>query len=78
MDGYGWDFGDGSGSTTQNPTHIYDQSGVYTVTLTTTGPGGSDSVTKVGYIQVWELQSGQEVFGLGTNWMTRATERYDI
>jgi PKD repeat protein len=70
VDGYSWDFGDGAGSTTQNPAHIYDQSGVYTVTLTTTGPGGSDSEIKVSYIQVWELQSGQEVFGLGTNWMT--------
>lgn len=29
-----WDFGDGSVSTLQHPTHIYTQPGVYTITLT--------------------------------------------
>ena len=31
-----WDFGDGTTSTEQNPTHRYEQGGVYTVTLTVT------------------------------------------
>ncbi len=31
-----WDFGDGSTSTQQNPTHIYTKPGIYTVTLTVT------------------------------------------
>ncbi|HPG12159.1 MAG TPA: PKD domain-containing protein, partial [Chitinophagaceae bacterium] len=30
---WNWDFGDGSTSTTQNPTHIYASTGSYTVTL---------------------------------------------
>jgi PKD repeat protein len=40
---YAWDFGDGTTSTEQNPTHVYAQSGTYTVNLTVTGPGGSNS-----------------------------------
>jgi PKD repeat protein len=68
VDNHTWDFGDGTGSTAQNPAHTYNVSGIYTVTLTTLGPGGFDTETKPSYIEVWELQSGQEVFGLGTNW----------
>ncbi len=39
-----WDFGDGSAhSSTQNPSHTYNNAGDYTVTLTVKGSGGSDS-----------------------------------
>ena len=40
-----WDFGDGSTTTQQNPTHTYDDPGTYTVSLTVTGAGGSDTKT---------------------------------
>lgn len=40
-----WDFGDGSTSSAQNPGHIYTVPGIYTVTLTVTGPGGTDTIT---------------------------------
>jgi PKD repeat protein len=43
--GWTWDFGDGSTSTEQSPTHTYAAGGTYNVTLTTTGPGGSNSIT---------------------------------
>lgn len=44
--GYTWDFGDGSAvSHDENPTHIYEEPGVYTVTLTVAGPGGTDTET---------------------------------
>ncbi|WP_298666605.1 PKD domain-containing protein, partial [uncultured Methanofollis sp.] len=51
-----WDFGDGAKSVEQNPTHVYENTGDYTVTLTVTnivgrdGDGGpvlgTDTVTK--------------------------------
>jgi hypothetical protein len=47
-----WDFGDGGTSTDQNPFHTYTTTGSFTVTLTVTGPNGSDSEIKVGYINV--------------------------
>lgn len=47
-----WDFGDGGTSTEQNPSHTYTEAGVYTVSLTVTGPGGSDTETKSDYITV--------------------------
>jgi PKD repeat protein len=51
---YSWAFGDGGTSTTQNPTHTYTAAGTYTVALTVTGPGGSNTETKVDYITVTE------------------------
>jgi len=35
---YLWDFGDGSTSTIQNPSHTYSSAGTYNVTLTSSGP----------------------------------------
>ena len=49
---WAWDFGDGGTSTEQNPTYIYTAAGRYTVSLTVTGPGGSDTETKTAYIIV--------------------------
>lgn len=49
---WNWDFGDGGSSTLQNPSHTYTAQGSYTVTLTVNGPGGSDPLMRVGYIQV--------------------------
>ena len=47
-----WDFGDGMTSTLPSPTHTYTATGVYTVALTVSGPGGSDTETKAEYIKV--------------------------
>ncbi len=47
-----WNFGDGSTSTEQNPTHEYAVPGRYTVSLTATNTAGSDTETKTHYIQV--------------------------
>lgn len=41
-----WDFGDGTTSTTVNPTHLYTTSSTYTVTLTTTKCGKTTTVSK--------------------------------
>ncbi len=40
---WNWDFGDGSGSTKQNPIHTYSAAGVYTVSLTVSNSNGTDS-----------------------------------
>lgn len=40
-----WEFGDGFQFTGMNPTHTYDQDGIYTVTLTATSITGNISVT---------------------------------
>ena len=49
-----WDFGDGQGSTEQNPEHTYAAADSFTVSLTVTGPGGSDIKTREDYIIVTE------------------------
>ena len=41
-----WDFGDGTTSTEQYPEHVYEEAGKYSVSLTVSGPTGSDSVTE--------------------------------
>jgi len=51
---WSWDFGDGSTSTEQKPAHTYADPGIYTVSLTVTGPEGSDTETKNNYISVFE------------------------
>lgn len=43
---WAWTFGDGGTSTQQNPTHVYANSGTYTVTLVTTNPNGTDSTSQ--------------------------------
>jgi len=48
-----WDFGDGSTSTYQNPSHYYYNSGYYTVKLTASGPAGSDTETRYDYIYIY-------------------------
>jgi len=49
---YRWDFGDGTGSGMQNPTHTYKSDGEYTVTLTVTNQYGTDTKPKIAYIGV--------------------------
>lgn len=43
---YSWDFGNGQTSSLQNPSLIYVEGGTYTITLTATGSGGTDKITK--------------------------------
>jgi len=42
-----WDFGDGDASSLLNPTHIFDKAGVFTVTLTASGLGGTSIRTSL-------------------------------
>src|SRR5690606_34956354 len=57
-----WNFGDGIISTLANPSHLYQAAGVYTVTLTVNGPGGSDTEAKTNYITVNEEASEHNVY----------------
>lgn len=49
-----WVFGDGLTSTLDSPTHIYTDPGVYTVSLTVSGPGGVDWVSLANAVIVYE------------------------
>lgn len=52
IDSWNWSFGDGLSSNEQEPSHTYNESGRYTVTLTVTGHDKSDTETKTDYIKV--------------------------
>jgi PKD repeat protein len=47
-----WDFGDRTSDTAQNPVHTYTVPGAYSVRLTVSGGGFSDSNVQIGYISV--------------------------
>jgi hypothetical protein len=70
-----WDFGDGEKSTEQNPIHVYTTADTFTVSLTVTGPNGSDTKTKQDYIIVQAssavdelVNSAPELFALFQNY----------
>jgi predicted outer membrane repeat protein len=50
--GWFWDFGDGTTSKVQHPTHTYLESGVYTVELTASNALAADTLTKEKYVIV--------------------------
>ena len=49
---WSWTFGDGGTSSAQSPSHTYNSTGSYTVSLTATNSAGSDGETKTNYISV--------------------------
>lgn len=59
-----WDFGDETTSTEQNPTHQYDNPGIYSVSLTVNGDGVSDTEVRTNLIRVFEQpQEGEPLDG---------------
>ena len=54
VDTWAWDFDDDGSvdSTERNPRHTFEAEGRYTVRLTVTGPGGSDTETKAGCLDL--------------------------
>jgi len=46
IDGWRWDFGDGTRSIGSTAVHTYSTAGTYTVSLTVNGAGGSATITK--------------------------------
>lgn len=63
-----WDFGDGaSGSTEQNPSHIYSGPGLYPVSLTVTdAEGRTNTLTRPDYITVIETNQPPQVTNPGS------------
>ncbi len=53
-----WDFGDGTTSTAQSPTHVYSSAGSYLPRLTAAGPGGTTIKTATSAITVSTASGG--------------------
>ncbi len=51
-----WSFGDGATSAEQHPAHTYRTPGNYTVNLTVSTAGGSDTLSRPGYITVTRIK----------------------
>jgi PKD repeat protein len=49
---YAWSFGDGTASSAPSPAKMYGVPGAYTVSLTVTGSGGSNTQTRSNYVVV--------------------------
>lgn len=50
-----WDFGDGTTSTQQHPSHVYTEPGVYTVSLRVTTLHGEDTATRQNAVTITSL-----------------------
>ena len=47
-----WDFGDGTTSTIENPSHTYTSNGTFTVSLLATNTYGNNTATKTSYVTI--------------------------
>jgi len=65
-----WNFGDGSTSTLQNPSHTYMNAGTYTVSLTVGNGSASDTETKTSYITVTGPAGTGSLTGMVTDALT--------
>jgi hypothetical protein len=63
-----WTFGDGGTSTDDEPSHIYGSLGSYDVSLTVSGPAGSDTMSKSDFIVVTSAVVEFTNLGGGTPW----------
>ena len=54
---YSWTFGDTTTGNVQSPVHVYALPGTYSVSLTVTGPGGTNTKTINNYITVTKASS---------------------
>ena len=61
-----WNFGDGSTSSIQNPTHEYTKTGIYTVSLGTTNRYGDGHSTQPGFINAGTVPNAEFVAEIRT------------
>lgn len=68
IDSFFWDFGDEHSSIEENPVHEYVECGLYTVSLTVSGPAGTDTCLEEDYIMVMpEIEVSGNVSGEWTS-----------
>jgi PKD repeat protein len=58
---WNWSFGDGNYSDSQNPVHIYESPGTYTVSLNATNIAGSNTLTRNGIIIVTAVPTSHTI-----------------
>ncbi|MBE0699692.1 MAG: tandem-95 repeat protein, partial [Anaerolineaceae bacterium] len=76
---YLWDFGDGTTSSEPNPTHTYADYGSFTVRLTVSGSRGTDTETKIAYIQTPEQIFGSSFeSGSLADWTSNVNDSGDL
>ena len=64
-----WNFGDGLTNTTRDfIDHQFPVPGTYTISLAVSGPTGSDTKTKVGYIRVGITEPEEELYAEFSTW----------
>ena len=55
---WSWNFGDGNTSTVQNPTHLYNAVGTYTVALTAYNASGNNTCTMTNLVTIMAVKAG--------------------
>ncbi len=73
-----WSFGDGGTSTARNPTHSFTSAGTFSVSLTATGTGGANTLSKPIVVApatptwagTWLLPSSARASGVNAFWTT--------
>jgi PKD repeat protein len=73
---WSWDFGDGSTSTEQNPSHTYASSGAFTVSLAASNALGSDQDVLVDYVLVDIIPPKAEFSGAPTLGLSPLTVQF--
>ncbi len=61
-----WYFGDGDSSTISTPQKVYNAPGQYTVTLIASNGFASDTLTRVNYIEVWNVPVADFIYSPDT------------
>jgi hypothetical protein len=71
-----WSFGDGSASAEQHPVHEYAAPGRYTVSLTVTNAGGSDTETKLEDLSQTWFEEGDPAIRFTSRWSVYSDPAY--